>query len=164
MAALLVAVLPGFAAAAEPPPATLFYWHNWTDAAGTSHISRCSLHRWSLHSMAPDIAPEWRVRIGPHMRDALVNQEPPGWIGRWHQNPKVQWIIPIRGAWAMTAMDGTRVALRPGDMALGEDQNTRPDDQGRSGHLSANADAGSTAILIVQSGEAPTVNRPCHVS
>jgi len=38
----------------------------------------------------------------------------------------------------MEAMDGTRVELGPGDVSLGEDQNTKEDAQKRKGHRSGN--------------------------
>jgi hypothetical protein len=62
--------------------------------------------------------------------------QPSGWKGVWHQESKVYWIVTLTGKWFVEAMDGVRVELGPGDVSLGEDQNTKEDAQGRKGHRS----------------------------
>ncbi len=50
--------------------------------------------------------------------------QPSGWKGVWHRESKVDWIVTLAGKWFVEAMEGTRVELGPGDVSLGEDQNT----------------------------------------
>jgi len=162
LAALYVLIAPCAIAVAETPPQPVVYWHNWTDHAGVSHIARCTLHQLVQHSMADGIAPEWKAKLSPSPAATFLNIEQRGWVGNWHENPKVQWVMPIQGAWTITAMDGHTVTVRPGEIALGEDQNTRIDAAGHKGHLAKNTAIGETIIAIVQLNEQPTVDRPCR--
>jgi hypothetical protein len=59
-------------------------------------------------------------------------------------------------------MDGTRVNLGPGDVSVGEDQNTKPDAKGHKGHLAGNVSSGAVALMVIQLAETPTVNQPCR--
>ena len=151
----------GRAFPAEPVP-QVAYWDNWTDQAGVSHLTRCMLHSFSLHSVAKPAAPEWQDHQAAPALAVQTNVEPPGWVGQWHENPKVQWIMPIAGSWFVQAMDGTSVTVGPGDVIVGEDQGTKPDAAGHKGHLARNPGPGPVSRMIVQMAEMPRVAGPCR--
>ncbi len=142
-------------------PPRVPYWHLWTDPAGVSHQSRCTLTRFVLAPMAAGAAPQWQ---GDTLRDGmtvLITVQPVGWVGEWHENPRPQWIIPLSGRWFVESMDGTRVEMGPGEISLGEDQNTRPTD-GRTGHRSGTVGDAPAVLMVVQFDAPPTMDRPCR--
>lgn len=147
------------AAAAAPQVA---YWDNWTDAAGISHLTRCKLDGFSLRSVSRSATPEWQDRQPAPARTVLINVEPPGWSGGWHENPTVQWITPLSGTWLVQALDGSQATVGPGDLMIGEDQGSRPDAAGHAGHLSRNAGKVPVSLMIVQLGEMKRNGRPCR--
>ncbi len=149
-------------AAVAPAPPTLGYWDNWTDAAGTSHLTRCAMRRFALKSASPPATPEWQDRQPAAARTVQFHVEPPGWDGGWHENPAVQWIVPLSGIWFVQAMDGSRIAVGPGDVVVGEDQGARTDAQGHRGHLSRNPGTGPVSLMIVQLAGLPQSGRPCR--
>lgn len=156
---LLLGLCSSAAAGAVPEVA---YWDNWTDASGVSHLTRCQLQNFSLHSVSKPATPEWQDRQPEPARSILTNVEPPGWVGGWHENPAVQWIIPVQGVWSVQAMDGSEATLTPGDLMIGEDQGSRPDAAGHSGHLSRNAGPSPVSLMIVQLEASPRTDRPCR--
>ncbi|MEG3350149.1 cupin domain-containing protein [Novacetimonas sp. GS1] len=166
---LVVQVLsPGVLRAApqEPSPPQFTYHHMWTDAQGVSHIATCPLTRFVLKSMSPPAGPQWQDRQPDGRATVLMTVQPPHWDGTWHEDPKVQWIVPLHGRWFVQAMDGARVEMGPGDVLLGEDQNTRPfrtgPMQGRRGHLGGNVGDGAVDLMVVQMDISPTIGQPCH--
>ena len=96
------------------------YWHAWTDAEGVSHQSQGFFESFAQQSMS-GAAPQWNDHLGGHKTDMIVSVQPVGWIGEWHENPKPQWIIPLRGRWWVETMDGTRVEMGPGELSFGEE-------------------------------------------
>jgi len=68
----------------------------------------------------------------------------------WHENPKPQWIVPLSGHWFVETMDGTRVEMGPGEVSFGNDQNTRPDAEGRRGHRSGTVGSEASVNMIIQ--------------
>jgi hypothetical protein len=148
--------------AAEPMPPVTTYWHNYTDAGGVSHMIRCEMHDFKLESMSKPAGPQWQDRQPFGGATVITTVQPPHWHGTWHENPKVQWIIPLKGTWFVQAMDGTRVELGPGDVSLGEDQNTRPDAQGHKGHLAGNIGDGAVTLMVIQLDVKPTIGKPCR--
>ena len=149
-------------AAAAPAPPTLGYWDNWTDAAGMSHLTRCAMRRFALKSASPPATPEWQDRQPAAAHAVQFHVEPPGWDGGWHENPAVQWIVPLSGIWFVQAMDGSRIAVGPGDMVVGEDGGARTDAQGHRGHLSRNPGTVPVSLMIVQLADVPQTSRPCR--
>ena len=101
-----------------------------------SHLTRCALSKFELQSLSPPAAPEWANRQASGTASLITVVQPSGWKGVWHQESKVYWIVTLTGKWFVEAMDGVRVELGPGDVSLGEDQNTKEDAQGRKGHRS----------------------------
>lgn len=49
---------------------------------------------------------------------------PVNWVGKWHENPQPQWIIPLSGRWFVETTDGMRVEMGTGEISFGGDQNT----------------------------------------
>jgi hypothetical protein len=137
------------------------YWHVWTDADGISHQTRCELTAFQKAAIQPEAAPQW---IGEKVRDgstAFVTVLPVGWIGKWHENPRPQWIIPLSGRWFVETMDGIRVEMGPGEISFGEDQNTRVVG-GKRGHLSGTVGSSPAVLMLVQFDLAPTVASACR--
>ncbi len=149
----------GSAGAATPE---IGYWDNWTDASGVSHLTRCALHRFVMRSASAPSTPEWQDVQPAAARVVQVHVEPPGWDGGWHENPAVQWIVPLAGTWFVQAMDGSRIAVGPGDVVVGEDGGARPDAAGHRGHLSRNPGTVPVSLMIVQMGGLPPTSRPCR--
>lgn len=149
-------------AAAAPAPPTLGYWDNWTDPGGVSHLTRCALHRFVLGSVSAPATPEWQDRQPAAARAARFQVEPPAWNGGWHENPAVQWIVPLSGTWFVQAMDGSRIAVGPGDVVAGEDQGARTDAEGHRGHLSRNPGTVPVSLLVVQLVGLPRTSGPCR--
>ncbi|GEP06889.1 cupin domain-containing protein [Methylobacterium oxalidis] len=137
------------------------YWHVWTDAEGVSHQDRFWLTEFDLRSMKPPADPQWQGTRRTHKSTVMVTVQPVGWVGQWHENPKPQWIVPLSGRWFVETLDGTRVEMGPGELSFGEDQNTRPDARGRTGHLSGTVGDEPAVLMVVQiEDEAPTVGQP----
>ena len=132
---------------ASPPAVS--YWRLYADADGVSRQTVCTLTQFEMSRIQPNARPQW---IGSKTTDDMttfVTVLPVGWIGDWHENPKPQWIIPLSGRWFVESMDGQRVEMGPGDLSLGEDQNTRPRD-GRQGHLSGTVGDVPAVLMLVQ--------------
>jgi hypothetical protein len=130
------------------------YWRLWTDADGVSRQTICTLTEFELSSIQPQAAPQW---IGSKTTDettSFVTVLPVGWVGDWHENPRPQWIIPLSGRWFVESMDGQRVEMGPGQISLGEDQDTRPRD-GRQGHLSGTVGDEPAVLMLVQYSSPP---------
>lgn len=145
----------------EKPPTT-YYWHNWADHNGISHMTKCPLHHYTLKTMNKPAAPQWSDVLSRGEVQIISTVQPDHWNGAWHTDPKVQWIIPLKGTWFVQAMDGTRVEMGPGDISLGEDQRTLPDAQGHKGHLGGNVTSGPVTLMVIQLAEAPTVDEACR--
>ncbi len=156
---LLLLLSAGAAGAATPEIA---YWDNWTDASGMSHLTRCALHRFALRSVSGPATPEWQDGQPSGARMVQFHVEPPGWDGGWHENPAVQWIVPLAGTWFVQAMDGSRIAVGPGDLVVGEDQGARTDAAGHRGHLSRNPGTVPVSLMITQLAGLPQTSGPCR--
>jgi hypothetical protein len=135
------------------------YWHVWTDEKGVSHQTRCELSAFEQQSMG-GAAPQWNDKLITSEATVIVAVQPVGWVGEWHENPKPQWIIPLSGHWFVETMDGTRVEMGPGEASFGNDQNCKPDAQGRKGHRSGTVGSQPAALMIVQLEQAPAIGRP----
>jgi hypothetical protein len=150
---------PNVVAVAQDPSAN--YWHLWTDKQGTTHLTQCVMDSFVLQTMNKPAAPQWQDRR-PGNGHVIFTVQPPHWNGAWHEDPRVQWVVPLKGTWFVEAQDGTRVEMGPGVPFLGEDQNSKPDAQGRRGHLAGNVGDGPVTLMVVQLDVTPTVGEPCH--
>jgi hypothetical protein len=148
---------------ADDKTPTFSYWHVWTDNQGLTHQNRCELHDFVLKSMEPPASPQWQNRMKSEGATIIVTVQPVGWQGTWHENPKPQWIIPLSGHWFVETTDGKRTVMGPGDVSFGEDQNSKPNKQGRKGHFSGTVGNKPAVLIIVQLKEPPTINEPCHL-
>ena len=143
-----------------PTPPEIFYWHLWTDEAGISHQTRCSLQNFDFKGVG-NAAPQWNTRQPRGEATVVFTVQPSGWVGEWHENPAPQWIVPLSGAWWVEAMDGTRIEFGPGEISLGEDQNCKADAQGRKGHRSGTIGDEPAVLMTVQLHISP-VGAPGH--
>ena len=159
---LLTVISVEAARAADTTPPSVRYWHVWIDSNGSSHQTSCELHNFVLQSISPPASPQWLDRLRAEGATVIISVMPPSWVGTWHENPKPQWIIPLSGSWFVETMDGKRVAMGPGAVSFGEDQNTKRDSKGHKGHLSGTVGHTPVTLMIVQLKDAPTVNEPCH--
>jgi hypothetical protein len=85
VAAALIAASPALAedgtapaSRADPPPQVTFYWHNWTDGKGVSHLTHCKLSNFELRSLSPPAAPEWANRQAPGTASLITVVQPSG--------------------------------------------------------------------------------------
>jgi hypothetical protein len=162
--AALAATLPhaASASATEPASPTASYWHLWTDKAGQSHMTECPLSAFVLQSMNKPADPQWQDRLGG-TASVIFTVQPAEWNGDWHEDPHVQFVVPLKGSWFVEGQDGKRVEMGPGTVFLGEDQNTEPDANGHKGHLSGNVGNGPVTLMIASLDWKPTAGQPCHV-
>lgn len=145
----------------NPPTPEVPYWHVWTDENGVSRQSRCWIKDFEFASISTGAAPSWIGRPGDPAARVVVLVLPPGWVGEWHENPAPQWIVPLSGRWFVETMDGTRVEMGPGELSFGNDQNTRPDEEGRRGHRSGTVGTEPAVLMLVQVERQPRPGRPC---
>ena len=134
---------------ADDTPA-LEYWHVYTDDDGTSRQRRAALTAFAKQSMGGDADPQFNLHLGDELTHVMFAELPAGWVGEWHENPRPQWIIPLRGGWWVETQDGQRVEMRAGDISFGADQGTEPDADGRKGHRSGSLNGEACQMMIVQ--------------
>lgn len=140
----------------------ILYWHLWTDEHGVSHQKQCHMTEFEFKSIGNGVEPQWQSGKITDEMAITISVQPVGWFGKWHENPKPQWIIPLSGRWFVESMDGTRVEMGPGEISLGEDQNNATID-GKTGHLSGTVGDEPAVLMAVQFTKAPpTVNQPCR--
>jgi hypothetical protein len=146
------------AAAQSPTPQPLRYWHVWVDGVGTTHQTQCEFKNFSPLSLGKGVEPIFADKLQDTPAHVLIAQFPQGWVGTWHENPKPQWIVPLSGRWFVETMDGHRVEMGPGDASLGEDQGSKPDAAGHSGHLSGTLGDSPITLMFVQLDRKATRN------
>jgi hypothetical protein len=127
----------------------LEYWHLWADKGGVSHQARCTIEEFDLRSIQPGTAPQWQGKKTSAVMSTFVTVLPVGWVGTWHENPRPQWIVPLKGRWFVEAMDGSRAEMAPGELAFGGDQNCVEVD-GKRGHRSGTVGHEPAILMIVQ--------------
>ena len=142
---------------------TVGYWHLWSDADGTTHQSHCRFESFERKAFAPPAGELWVKRLAARPEDITLLVLQPGTL-QWHRNPKPQWIVPLSGTWFVESMDGTRVEMGPGEASFGEDQLSKPDAQGREGHLSGVVGDGPCVLMLIQVTDPPTVDAACRIS
>ncbi|WP_427157131.1 cupin domain-containing protein [Aliinostoc sp. HNIBRCY26] len=136
---------------------TIDYWRVWTDKDGVSHQSRDQINHFVQKGIAPNVAPQWLSQLKQSGATVTFTVLPVGWVGKWHENPKPQWIIPLSGRWFVETMDGQRVEMGTGEISFGGDQGTKADAQGHRGHLSGTVGDEPAVLMIVQFEETPSL-------
>ena len=132
------------------------YWHVYTDADGVSRQARCALSAFAFKGVGPGVAPQWNDKMEPTKAGVTFTVLPVGWLGEWHENPKPQWIAVLTGRWFVETMDGQRVEMGPGELMMGEDQNTA----GGKGHRSGTLGAEPCTMIVTGLDVGPTVHQP----
>ncbi|MGI3902191.1 MAG: cupin domain-containing protein [Janthinobacterium lividum] len=135
------------------------YWHVYTDAEGVSRQEAFALIDFELKGVSPDVTPQWNDKMDPSQAGVTFTVLPVGWIGDWHENPRPQWIAILTGRWFVETMDGHRVEMGPGELMMGEDQNTKERD-GRKGHRSGTVGDEPCTMIVTGLHIQPTVNQP----
>jgi len=134
----------------ESGPPKLPYWHVWTDGSGVTHQTRCELSGFELNPISEGVTPQWNNWLLTANATVAFVLLPVGWVAEWHENPKPQWVVPLSGSWYVETTDGVRIEMGPGEISLGCDQNSKPDDKGRKGHLSGVVGDGPCMLMLVQ--------------
>lgn len=119
---------------ANQPP-VLPFLHMWTQLDGTSRIDLSHMTGFGMKSVGGGADPQW---IRPFPGEVVaINFAilPVGWTGDWHESPRPQWVIPLRGRWFIETMDGNRVEMGPGDIHFGQDEGTTNEKGHRSGQI-----------------------------
>jgi hypothetical protein len=137
----------------------ILYWHLWTDIAGISHQTHCTLTKFEWKGVGRAAA-QWNNKQEQSEASVVFTVQPVGWVGDWHENPAPQWIVVLSGRWWIESMDGTRIEQGPGDFSLGEDQGCVRSD-GRLGHRSGTI-GGVPAVLMTIQLHIPPTRNPCH--
>ena len=135
------------------------YWHLWTDAEGISRHQLCTISEFKLGRLGPRNSPQFSrdlIKDG----NAFVTYLPVGWTADWHENPEPKWIYILRGAWAVTSMDGQRVVMKAGEYSYGGDQGCVMTTDGRFGHLSEQVGDEPCVQLIIQRNDQAWRNLP----
>ena len=143
-------------AAAKPK---MPYWHVFVDDEGVSRQQRFELSNFELKGIDATVEPQWNDKMDPVKAGVTFTVLPVGWVGDWHENPKPQWIAILSGRWFVETMDGHRVEMGPGELMMGEDQNTKERD-GRKGHKSGTVGDEPCSMIVTGLDVTPTVNRP----
>ena len=131
--------------------AQLPFWHCFTDPDGNSRQARRTLKGFERQSMGGDAGEQWNLPFDAPVKTILFAELPVGFDGDWHENPEVQWIVPLSGSWWVETMDGQRVEMGPGEISLGHDQGTK----GGKGHRSGVVGDAPCRMMIVQLGALP---------
>lgn len=129
-------------------------WHVWCDHQGVSHQKKEWLDDFKLITFIQGMASVWRSGPRDDATDVVFLSLVPGQEYEWHENPVLQWIVPIVGRWFVTTMDGVRVEMGPGEISFGADQNCRLI-EGRRGHLSGAVGSEPAVIMLIQVASNP---------
>ena len=129
-------------------------WHVWCDHQGVSHQKKEWLDDFKLITFIQGIASVWQSGSRDDATGVVFLSLVPGQEYEWHENPVLQWIVPIVGRWFVTTMDGVRVEMGPGEISFGADQNCRLI-EGRRGHLSGAVGSEPAVIMLIQVASNP---------
>ena len=129
-------------------------WHVWCDHEGVSHQKKEWLDDFKLITFIKGMASVWQSGPRDDATCVLFLSLVPGQEYEWHENPVLQWIVPIVGRWFVTTMDGVRVEMGPGEISFGADQNCRLI-EGRRGHLSGAVGSEPAVIMLIQVASNP---------
>ena len=107
----------------------------YADAEGETHFRTIKIDL-ELRDFAPPSAP---IQISPEMRStsSVFLVAPPGWDKEFHPTPRKQLAVMLGGAATVSASDGQIIEVRPGDVVLLNDQ----DSKGHLTQVQGNQDA-----------------------
>lgn len=140
-------------------PPRLPFLHMWTGPDGLSRINESLMGGFGLKSVGGGAAPQWMRPFPGEVEAISFAVLPVGWRGEWHESPKPQWVIPLRGRWFIETQDGTPVEMGAGDIHFGQDQNTK-EQGGRKGHLSGTLGEEPCFQMMVQFSRSPAAATP----
>ncbi|KAJ5706356.1 hypothetical protein N7536_002045 [Penicillium majusculum] len=155
---------------------TIPYYHMWADTTGVPHVSQCNFTDLQLQLLSTGDSPQYLDKIGSTFSngtysntnfttDITFTVQPAGWSTGWHENPKVQFIVPLSGSWTIHMTDGSMATMGPGEVALGEDQFATAISSGEYagaiGHNATNVGDEAVNLMIVQTDWIPKVGEPC---
>ena len=132
------------------------FWRVWVNDQGESCQGLHSLTGHKRSVFAEGSAPIWSALHYNDIAKLITLILLPGEVGEWHENPKPQWIVPLRGCWCVETMDGVIVQMGPGEISFGGDQGTK----NSKGHRSWAVGESSAELLLIQVKEPPPWN-PC---
>jgi len=161
-AVLVIGAGSSYGALAAPPAQPHSYWHVWADKAGQTHQSKCTFHDFAPYSLGSGVEPIYVDKLHEEVGAVWIAQFPKGWVGAWHENPKAQWVVPLKGRWFVETTDGHRVEMGPGEASLGEDQAAKPDQAGHTGHLSGTLGDEPITLMFVQLKQPPAQDDACR--
>lgn len=145
-------------AQSSPAGPRIPYWSQWTGKDGQTHTTKCYLSK--LESTAFSTTPQYIQRLPGDVESVVFTELPVGWVGKWHMNPKRQWVVVLNGDYYMETSDGVGVTLKAGDVFFGGDQNAKPSpsDPKKIGHTSRIVGNMPSDHVIIQLKDAPGGN------
>lgn len=137
----------------EAEPTYLTYWHNWSDKAGVSHLTRCQL----THFVSIKPIPGLHTDIKTNATQIVFVDLDPSYVGSWHKDPAPQFVSFLQGTGEWTTMDGTSRNFTLGDLYFGNDQLST------QGHLSRTVGDTPLKLMMVQFPQALATGQyePC---
>lgn len=112
----------------------------YADAAGETHFRPLALD-FAVRDFAPPSQP---INISAEMPSttSLVLTAPTGWDKDFHPTPRRQLAVMLEGTATITASDGETIDVRPGNIILLNDQDSK-------GHLTrVQGDAEASFLLV----------------
>jgi quercetin dioxygenase-like cupin family protein len=106
-------------AADAPPPATMHYWHLYTDALGVSHFEQEAI---PFKAAVPGMAKPPAMASLQGASGATLLLLRAGQVENWHNAPRRQFMFVVQGASQVTASDGTVKEFHAGDLVLLNDE------------------------------------------
>lgn len=77
-----VAIGPARAGSSLAPP-TMWYWHNWSDHDGVSHMTKCPVRDFDLKTMSAPAGPQWQDRLKSGHAQVIFTAQPAHGNGVW---------------------------------------------------------------------------------
>ncbi len=99
----------------------------YADDNGETHFRKASVELEANHYAPP--SPPLEISAETLVTTSLFLVAPPGWDDAFHATPQRQYAILLDGELSVTASDGETVMMKPGDMVLLNDADSK-------GHLS----------------------------
>jgi len=112
----------------------------YADEAGETHFRRKTTE-FEMRDFAPPSKP---IGVSRELRatTVLVLSAPPGWDDDFHPTPRRQYAVALEGEATITVSDGETVEIRPGDVILLDDMDSK-------GHLTRVAGDRDARFLMI---------------